>query len=52
MGLKDFVDRYIVSLGPSAPKGGEIDPAKVPLESGAKVSALDVPPVDEARLAK
>ena len=52
MGLKDFVDRYIVSLGPSAPKGGEIDPAKVPLESGARVSALDVPPVDEARLAK
>jgi len=52
MGLRDFVDRYVVSLHPSAPKGGEIDPSAVPLESGPKVSALDVPPVDEARLAK
>jgi hypothetical protein len=52
MGFKDFVDRYIVSLGPSAPKGGEIDPSAVPLESGSRVSALDVPPVDEAKLAK
>ena len=52
MGLRDFVDHYVISLHPSAPKGGEIDPAAVPLESGAKFSALDIPPVDEARLAK
>ncbi|MBI5240422.1 MAG: hypothetical protein HY926_08105 [Elusimicrobia bacterium] len=52
MGFKDFVDRYVISLGPSAPKGGEIDPTKVPLETGPQVSALDVPPVDEAKLAK
>ena len=52
MGLRDFVDHYVVSLHPSAPKGGEIDPNKVRLESGGKVSDLDVPPVDEARMAK
>ncbi|MCX5796784.1 MAG: hypothetical protein NTY77_14915 [Elusimicrobia bacterium] len=52
MGLRDFVDHYVVSLHPSAPKGGEIDPNKVRLETGGKVSELDVPPVDEARLAK
>ena len=52
MGLRDFVDRYIVSLHPSAPKGGEIDPNKIRLESGGKVSELDVPSLDEARLAK
>jgi hypothetical protein len=52
MGLRDFVDHYVISLHPSAPKGGVIDPNKVPLESGGKVSDIDVPPVDEARMAK
>jgi len=52
MGLRDFVDRYVISLHPSAPKGGEIDPHQVPLESGGKVSDVEVPPVDEAGLAK
>ena len=46
MGLRDFVDHYIVSLNPSAAKG------KVSLGSAGKVSELDVPPVDEARLAQ
>lgn len=52
MGLRDFVDRYVISLGPSAPKGGEIDPNAVPLESGARVSSIDVAPVDEGGLRK
>ena len=52
MGLRDFVDHYVISLHPSAPKGGEIDPNKVPLESGGKVSDIDIPPLDEARMAK
>lgn len=49
MGFRDWVDRYIVSIGPGAPAAGTgaIDVSRVSLESGPQVSALAVQ-VDEA----
>ena len=43
MGLRDFVDRYIVSVPGSAPKPeGEFDTAQVPLEATTKMSSITV----------
>lgn len=52
MGLKDFVDRYIVSLPstrPAAPASGEIDPAAVPVEATQRFADIR-PQVDEKAL--
>lgn len=45
MGLRDFVDRYIVSVGPAKPDIplGEIDVAAVPLQSGPQLKTVDAP---------